>query len=576
MKRFLYLITFAGLLISGCGPDMDIFFSLTDKDGNPFSSEIAFDAKSGSVTLYMNSSTTWQVTDLPNWIKMPMEGAAGTMNVHIQVDENRGNERTGTITISSFLQIIKITIKQEAFVPIYPETLSFLGEGGTKTFQITTNAIWSITDNVHADWITYTPNSGNGSAAINVTLKANPSLITTRSATLTITAKGFTPITVHINQERAMASPQFEIIPGSLYFSKGGGTRTLEVIANTTWYIDGLQNAEWVAATPTSGNGNATVSFTALASSFITSREVAFSFIPTGSSPVELVISQEKSDPFVTVSSNIMNFVAEGESKSFEVTSNTSWAISAAEPWITVSPASGTGDATVWVTATTNGSANRNTSLTLLGQDVATPVTVIVQQEKNNLKSAIPIPETFTSDDYYATEIQFTTNAELKNYIYSKFDPNADDWDDDLDHVMWLWGLSSPRPPIDETRLYRVTNALLFEYTPWNEPNKTLSVSVGEINLTAMTETITATIGFSLGGSFGSLSGSIEKTSSVTKANASTLIVESTYDLTQYEQDKSYKVILVGNLTVSYITLFDDFYYVEVDPSSLRVLLVHD
>ena len=686
MKKIIFgFLAFFGFLIGGCGPDMDIFFSITDINGNPIPSEIVFDAKSGSVTLYLNSPSTWQVTDLPNWVKMPLEGVGGFMSVNIQADENSGNERTGTITITSSGQKINITIKQEAFVPIYPASLSFLGEGGTKTFQVTTNAIWSITDNVYADWISYTPNSGNGSATISVTLKANPSSTTTRSATLTITAKGFTPITVNITQERgavttasqlsidtgtlnftaessmksfeitantpwsitghesvsswltvsplsgngnatimvttmantsttdlrnitltisaqgvstplyvkvsqekASVSPQFQIIPGSLQFSNGGGIRTIEVITNTTWYIDGLQQSDWITASPTSGNGNATVSFTAQVNPFTIAREVKFSFIPTGMSAVELVISQEKSIAILTVNTSMMNFVAEGESKSFEVTANTSWTISGLEPWLTVSPSSGTGNATVWVTVEENNATSaRPASLSIASPDLTTPVSVAIQQDKSTLKSAPPWPERITNWTYNyrfdpVTYIGSVDAKAFQNRIYEKLGETG--WTDlmkeDLVKLMNK-ALFAPGLIVYETIPYMVTNEVLCELTAWYPATTdNLTVSISQITETSVTDEIKRSAGLTIGNdNVGGISGSIEYTSSKTVTKSQGLSIESFYDLTKYEQDKKYKVVLVGTVSYGYFSFENSdvvWYYAQVDESSLRVMLVQE
>lgn len=92
-----------------------------------------------------------------------------------------------------------------------------------------------------------------------------------------------------------------------------------------------------------------------------------------------------------------------------------------------------------------------------------------------------------------------------------------------------------------------VSNALFFEYTNWYQPNSTLSVTLSNINETSVTNSLTTSVGVSLGYDASGFNASISKESSKTVTTAKGIEVATTYDLTQYDQSKQYKVVLAGN-----------------------------
>ena len=101
--------------------------------------------------------------------------------------------------------------------------------------------------------------------------------------------------------------------------------------------------------------------------------------------------SNEYGKPELSVNITTLLFSGVSESKSFEITSNTDWTITGHETqvWISaVSPISGNGNETVYVTVEANPSAvvSRNATLTLSAKGVAL-VTIFIDQQKR------PIPE---------------------------------------------------------------------------------------------------------------------------------------------------------------------------------------
>ena len=102
---------------------------------------------------------------------------------------------------------------------------------------------------------------------------------------------------------------------------------------------------------------------------------------------------KEDEKPELSVSDITLTFSAEGESKSFEIKSNTAWTITKSQDasWIkSISPVSGNGNATINVAIRANTSTvdTRNDELTISAEGVM-PVKVSIRQEKAPLELSV-------------------------------------------------------------------------------------------------------------------------------------------------------------------------------------------
>lgn len=82
-------------------------------------------------------------------------------------------------------------------------SLFFSAADEAVTFDVKSNRDWTLTGHESVSWITVSPVSGTGNVTVNVKAEIN-SLLESRSAELTLTAQGATPVKVNIFQQ-AMA-----------------------------------------------------------------------------------------------------------------------------------------------------------------------------------------------------------------------------------------------------------------------------------------------------------------------------------------------------------------------------------
>ena len=177
----------------------------------------------------------------------------------------------------------------------------------------------------------------------------------------------------------------------------------------------------------------------------------------------------------------------------------------------------------------------------------------------NGLKTADPYPsQSVDTTEYWGSNLTFqapNNETEYNTFLNYLADitgiSDANNWPESalnaVSYLLWAntYGghlLVSPR------EFTTVNDVLFFEYTNWYQPNCTLSVTLSSINETAVTDSITVSIGLSLGYDMvGGFNASISKESSKTVTTAKGIEVATTYDLTQYDQSKQYKVVLTGN-----------------------------
>ena len=86
-----------------------------------------------------------------------------------------------------------------------PETLSFPGEGGTRTFTLTTEAVWTVS--TQEDWVELNHTAGQGDETISVTVPANPDYAYARRVTLLfeVDGEGEGSLEFEITQEKGTA-----------------------------------------------------------------------------------------------------------------------------------------------------------------------------------------------------------------------------------------------------------------------------------------------------------------------------------------------------------------------------------
>ncbi|MBM3405068.1 MAG: hypothetical protein FJY10_09305, partial [Bacteroidetes bacterium] len=134
------------------------------------------------ITSYTTSVASWtqRTITLPN--------PSGEYYIAFQGDAKRGyGICVDDVAITGTLKTLSVT----------PSSRSVGSTAGNTTFSVTSNTDWTASSN--QAWCTVTPSgSGNGTITANFTENTT---VDPRSATITVTVNGITPVTVTVNQE---------------------------------------------------------------------------------------------------------------------------------------------------------------------------------------------------------------------------------------------------------------------------------------------------------------------------------------------------------------------------------------
>ena len=145
-------------------------------------------------------------------------------------------------------------------------------------------------------------------------------------------------------------TPQLDLDRTSMSFTKDGGGKDVIITSNQVWEIV-IENKEWLTASTLTGEGGATVRFTADPCDAVEGRSNRIT-VKSATITREVVVTQDASDPRLEVDETDLSYNYKGGTATLQITSNTDWEVVVAEQdnWITTDVAGGTGDGEVTLT----------------------------------------------------------------------------------------------------------------------------------------------------------------------------------------------------------------------------------
>ena len=250
-----------------------------------------------------------------------------------------------------------------------PTAIDFPAASSSETLSVTANQPWTATTS--DAWLTLSNTSGEGDASLTISAEENTS-ITSRTGTVTFQT-GATTYAVSVTQKGA--TPIFEATPSSLSYSASGGSETISITSNQSWTA--TTSDAWFNISAAAGEGNATLTVTAEENSSIAERSGKVTF-SAGGNTYTVNITQKGADLIFSVTPTTFSFTSSGGNQSVSVKSNQAWTVSFDVSWLSLSTVSGTGDATLTITAQTNTSTdNRAGTVTFTSGGKTYTVTII-------------------------------------------------------------------------------------------------------------------------------------------------------------------------------------------------------
>ena len=345
-----------GYIILSIGSIERIRIPVTQK-GIYISSEttsLSFSAGVSSQTFDIQSNTSWQVISSPDWLTVSPSNGTGNASLSVTTKDNPNTTlRTGTIRVSqpglSMEAVVSVTQTGKNF-ELRTTMLSFEDMRETQSFEIVTDGAW--TASTSDDWISLGSTSGQGAGMISVTVSENTAGVE-RLGQVSVTV-GDKTLTVKIVQK----GKYVEIDENALNFPAGGSTLDLNIRSNASWAVG--SKPDWINVDQTSGNGSKTVKVTAEDNPNTTARSGQLHIIQSGMD-LDIVVSVTQSGKSFEIGTTVLNFNDKQETQTVNINTDGKWVAKSDYDWITVSPASYTGNYKLSITVSENTAVSERT-----------------------------------------------------------------------------------------------------------------------------------------------------------------------------------------------------------------------
>ena len=184
-----------------------------------------------------------------------------------------------------------------------------------------------------------------------------------------------------------------------MQFSSDGNTQSITVSSNTAWTVAVAGGDGWLMVTPVSGTNDGIIQVTVAKNTTTEARTASITVAEISGTVRKETVQVQQAPPgsYLSISTNSMQFSSDGNTQSIVVQSNTSWAVSkSSADWLTITPASGSNDETISVTAVENSTGAVRTAIIAVNwidrSGTERKETVHVIQEGNNQSAVEDVP----------------------------------------------------------------------------------------------------------------------------------------------------------------------------------------
>lgn len=219
---------------------------------------------------------------------------------------------------------------------------------------------WSTSPNPTIDDNYTSDGSGSGSFVSNITDLDASTTYYVRAYATNSKGTGYGESRSFTTAEDSNETPSINVSPSSLNFESSVASKTITIQSNTSWVVACPDS--WCSVTPNNGNGDETLSVSVTENENIVERTTTIT-ISSGEITEEVAVKQSGCLITLTVSPDNFDFDSEASSKSATIQCNAPWTVSCPASWCSVSPSSGSGNATLSVSVIANESPSYRTAV---------------------------------------------------------------------------------------------------------------------------------------------------------------------------------------------------------------------
>lgn len=329
----------------------------------------------GSTAFIVTSNSEWTAETQADWCIVTSSGI-GNGPVEVVYEANLlVSQRIAEITVTvAGLNPVTVTLAQSGATPVLsvlPETFSVPAAAGNVQAVVTSNTSWNAVSS-NPEWCTVTPSgSGNGILSIDYTLNTWAAV---RTASITLSAEGVSPVIITLAQEAAEA--YLTLDPSTIQVPGTSGTTLINVTANFDWMAG--SDSPWCEVVPQVGSGNAVLVLNYDLNTTTVERTAIISVV---GSPMTISATLIQEAGAATLEVSPLNALVSNEAGSveFTVASNVDWTAEADSAWLSVTQ-SGSGSGILTAGYAANPYSGSRTSIIMVTGEGLTPFAVSVTQ----------------------------------------------------------------------------------------------------------------------------------------------------------------------------------------------------
>lgn len=374
---------------------LEVSFDLKNVGSNSYSGEVAID-------LYKDTGESFEaIAEIGSVASFGLCGGCSTsdpVTFEVTLDQEPGNyaiivwnkpagEDWIQVGTSNFDNLITFEVIEPSFLSLTPSTLNLSNGSSTRSITVNSNVSWAASEST--SWLLLSGGiNGNGNGSFSISATSNNST-NPRTATVSVSGGGLTR-TISITQ--AGNTAELSISPEETEVGASAGCKEFQVSADVSWTISNSDN--WITSiSPTSGNGNqlVTACYTENNSSNPRSAQIS---LQGGSISTSSILKQAGQTIVNTLSfdpgSILLGWEGNGITGTLTTQATNGWTAVSSESWLNVSPNSGTGSASIQISAISPNTQNSSRIGTITFQSNNQSLIVDVEQLGQSILNGSP------------------------------------------------------------------------------------------------------------------------------------------------------------------------------------------
>lgn len=346
--------------------------------------------------------TPWNFTALPSWLSVNPQNGSSSTQVTFSAETNPSSEtsRTAVFFLAStdpdWEYKTPVSASQDAAFPYVKllsenSTLSFTGKTGKEELSIETNSSLDITTS--DSWLKASLSSDKKHIMVGVDENRSNS---SRTGYVTVKASYSSSVSITVSQSAAMLVAETT----ELNFDNTPATYKLSITSEASWTA--TSSDSWISVSPTSGTAGTSQAEISVTANTETQAREGYVYFNIGNTKLVKVNVYQRGI-YIDTGEGLLDISSNGESRKLNVKSNTSWTVTSDSEWMSITPASGSGETEATVTIADNPSLSERRGY------------LVFESDSKNIREEILVRQYGKTFSVETTVVNFSDKAGCSN-----------------------------------------------------------------------------------------------------------------------------------------------------------------